>query len=243
MSSFAIHNISDFVRKHINMGSTLLDIGAGRGLVAADLLKHGYQVTAIDASDQAVLLAAANNVTVIKATISTFSSTARFDAALLSMVAHHIHPLDQALDKLKTLLKPEGQVLLEDFAIEEADEPTAGWYYQTLAAIDAAELLDHPYRIDLKSALNDPVKAWWRYHSDDHHSFNEGNMIQKLMRERFEIIHSERRPYFYRYLASACTEKSGRDFGAKFYEVESDLIRANRIKPLGLRVIATAKNE
>lgn len=235
---FAIVRVSTFVRQHVASNAALLDIGAGRGIVAADLARYGFKVTAIDSSDKSIQLAKANGVTVTKASIGSFSSSSTFDAALLSMVAHHINPLDQALDQTRSLLKAGGRVLLEDFAVEDADEPTASWFYQTLANMKAAGLLDET-KMDLLAALDEPVKMWWQDHSDEHHPFNTGAKMLELVRQRFEVLHVERCPYFYRYVASACGERApATNFGASIFEVEDRLIRAGKIKALGLRIVA-----
>ena len=237
-STFAIRRITDFVSAHVTPRSTILDVGAGRGAVARELGQLGFEVTAIDPSPKSVELAKANGVKVLQAPVGTFVADSTFDVALLSMVAHHIHPLGLSLDKTRDLMRPKGQILIEDFAVEDADVPSAAWHYQTLAAMKAVGLFDCGDR-DLLEALEDPLTAWWEEHSDDHHPFNTGTAMLEAVKERFEVESVERVPYFYRYIAAACAERSGvGDFSEALFEIEERLIRAGRIKALGLRIVA-----
>ncbi len=237
-ATFAIRRITDFVSEHVTPRATILDVGAGRGVIARELGDLGFQVTAIDPSPKAVERAKANGVKVLQAPIGTFVTDSMFDVALLSMVAHHVHPLGLALDKTREVVRPGGRVLIEDFAVEDADVPSAAWHYQTLAAMKAVGLFESE-GADLMEALEDPLRVWWEEHSDDHHAFNTGSVMLEAVKERFEVVAVERVPYFYRYIAAKCAERSSvGEFGEALFEIEERLIRAGRIKALGLRIVA-----
>jgi len=82
------------------------------------------------------------------------------------------------------------------------------------------------------------LKEWWREHGDEHHPFNRGEAILAAVRERFEVLHVERGPYFYRYLADRIAEHTGVDHGAALFDLEQRLIAGGRIKALELRIVA-----
>ena len=50
-----------------------------------------------------------------------------FDAVVAGRSLHHIRELDRALDKIRSLLRPDGLLAVEEFAWDLADEPTLDW--------------------------------------------------------------------------------------------------------------------
>lgn len=235
---FAPRHIAAFVLEHVASGATLLDVGSGRGEVAAALSAAGVQVTAIDPSAKAVDRARAIGVPVRQTSLASFEAAETFDAVLFSMVAHHIQPLGQALDAARCLLKRGGLLLLEDFAVEDADEATAAWFYGTLATLRAVDLSDAEPAA-LAADIGNPLPAWHRDHGGQH-PFNTGAMMLAEIGARFDVCSALRGPYFYRYLAGKASEQGPRhDFGEALHLVETELIRARQLKPLGLRIVAS----
>jgi len=235
-NDFSVRQVLGFVCEHLEKGSEILDVGAGNGIISSALAKEGFFVRSIDTSDRAVQAAEAHGIKVIKANIVSFMSNKNFDAVLLSMVAHHVHPLNSALDQIDSLLRKGGVVLINDFSIEEADEPTIAWYYQTLLTLNVA--LAQQIDIDVNQAIEHPLDVWNEEYRDEHHPLNDGAAILKMVKDRFEIISVERCPYFYRYISSACEGRGGTINTASLYAIEKMLIQSARIKPLGLRIVA-----
>jgi len=213
-------------------GTTLLDVGAGRGRLIPELEKAEAVVFAIDKSEKSIALAAEQGRTVHKADICTLKMSEHFDTVLYSMSAHHVHPLKTALERTLDLLKPGGHLVLDEFSVEECDRETARWFYESLTLLAATTLADRP-EWELK---DDPLVLWWRDHADKKHRFNTGEEMLKLIEENFEVLTVERVPYLYRHLAKQVPETQER-----FCSIEKELIALRRIKPLGLRIVARKK--
>ena len=96
---------------------TVLDVGCGSGCHALELRNRGLEVTAIDTSPGAVEVAKLSGVeNVFLSSLADFQK-GQYDTILLLMNgAGVLGPLDQMeqnLDHLKTLLKPNGQILVD----------------------------------------------------------------------------------------------------------------------------------
>jgi 2-polyprenyl-3-methyl-5-hydroxy-6-metoxy-1,4-benzoquinol methylase len=101
-------------------GMSVLDVGCGTGLVS-NVFASKYtnsQFTSIDFSDSidyAQEFAEKNNITNvkwIKKDFLKFKTTKRYDIIICCGVLHHIPRYNDALAKLKELLKPGGQLIL-----------------------------------------------------------------------------------------------------------------------------------
>lgn len=219
-----------FLQRHFPLrGTTILDVGAGRGRLLPELERAEALVFAIDKSERSISLARAEGRTVHKADICSLTMEDRFDAALFSMSAHHVHPLEKALAQTEKLLNPEGHVVIDDFAVEECDRDSARWYYETLTTLAATGLVERP-AWELK---DDPLELWWKDHAGTKHRFNTGQEILSLIEEKFDLVTVERVPYFYRYLSKPVPAAQER-----FYAIERELIGLRRVRPLGLRIVA-----
>jgi 2-polyprenyl-3-methyl-5-hydroxy-6-metoxy-1,4-benzoquinol methylase len=96
-----------------------LDVGCGTGLVSnifAD--KYKCNITAVDFSDSidyARKFAKDNrvkNVQWVKEDFLKFETKKQYDVIICCGVLHHIPEYEQALDKMKSLLKPNGRLVL-----------------------------------------------------------------------------------------------------------------------------------
>jgi 2-polyprenyl-3-methyl-5-hydroxy-6-metoxy-1,4-benzoquinol methylase len=116
-----IHNIYlKEIDQHLSNGIDVLDVGCGTGLISnlfANKYKHS-NFTAIDFSDSidyAESFSNANhisNVKWIKQDFLLFKTSKKYDVVICCGVLHHIPEYQQALVKLKSLLKPSGILLL-----------------------------------------------------------------------------------------------------------------------------------
>jgi 2-polyprenyl-3-methyl-5-hydroxy-6-metoxy-1,4-benzoquinol methylase len=100
-------------------GIDVLDVGCGTGLVSnifAD--KYKCNITAVDFSDSidyARKFAKDNrvkNVQWVKEDFLKFETKKQYDVIICCGVLHHIPEYEQALDKMKSLLKPNGRLVL-----------------------------------------------------------------------------------------------------------------------------------
>lgn len=116
-----IHNL--YLKEINNVltdGIDVLDVGCGTGLVS-NIFASKYttsQFTGVDFSDSIEYAAAfandnnINNVKWIKKDFLNFKTTKRYDVIVCCGVLHHIPRYEEALTKLKSLLKPGGRLVL-----------------------------------------------------------------------------------------------------------------------------------
>ncbi len=111
----------------------ILDIGCGAGSHSLYLQKKGLQVTALDYSKDAI---EACNLRGIKNTIATdfYTYTAKkYDTLLMLMngigIAGKLSNIDSFFKHLKSLLKPNGQILLDSSDIIYMFEDESGEYW------------------------------------------------------------------------------------------------------------------
>ncbi len=101
-------------------GMSVLDVGCGTGLVSNLFALHrpNCQITAVDFSDSidyASTFAQENgitNVKWVKKDFLNFKTTKQYDMIICCGVLHHIPEYEQALAKMKGLLKPGGKLML-----------------------------------------------------------------------------------------------------------------------------------
>ena len=136
----------------------ILDVGCGSGGLAALLGAAGHAVTAIDASETAVEKARKKGIPAQQADLLEYQG-GPFDVVLFSYALHHISPLDQALEKVRSVLAPGGRVILEEFGIDRVDAPTAAWFFGTQDVLVAEGLLEDT---DPSGVLEgkDPMARW-----------------------------------------------------------------------------------
>ena len=97
----------------------VLEVGAGRGELAAELRMAGYDVRAIDP-------AADDDSGVERVELLGVSGT--FDAAVAVVSLHHVEPLDASCAHLATLLRPGGRLVIDEFDVTRLDDRAAEWW-------------------------------------------------------------------------------------------------------------------
>jgi len=143
---------------------TVLDFGAGTGLLCLVLLPHVRAITAMDTSGEMLRvlsdkLAAAGiqNVRTLHADISSGGPlTAEFDLVVSSMALHHVQDAPAAIVRLCTGLKPGGWLALADLDKEDGSfhgDNASGVYHtgfertELIAWFAAAGLTDVALRV------------------------------------------------------------------------------------------------
>jgi SAM-dependent methyltransferase len=105
----------------------VLDIGAGAGNHSLALQARGLDVTSLDIAPQAVEVMQRRGVRrALCASIDDYQG-GPFDTALLMMhgigLVETLAGLDRLLGKMKTLVRPGGQVLLDSLDVTRTDDP------------------------------------------------------------------------------------------------------------------------
>lgn len=93
----------------------ICDLGCGNGHITGRLAALGYQVTGVDASESGTKIARRMypGVEFVEATINRdLKDLGSFDLVISSDVIEHLYRPSDLLEAAKSLLKPQGQILL-----------------------------------------------------------------------------------------------------------------------------------
>lgn len=139
----------------------ILDVGCGSGSHSLYLQKKGFQVKAIDISIGAVKVAkqrGVNNAQVL----ALLDETHTFDTILILMngtgIFQELKQVSKYILHLKTLLKPNGQILIDSSDIKYMYEDNDGGYWMDMNASYYGEL---DYFLSYKGEKETPIK--WLY--------------------------------------------------------------------------------
>jgi Methyltransferase domain len=149
-------------------------------------------------------------------TLEELDDPGPFDAVVAGRVLHHMHPLPPALDKLAALAP---LLLLDEFAWNHLDEPTVDWYESQYRLLVAAGREPNGPR-DL---------AEWRAR---HLGLHPYETLRAEVDARYDEEYFEWRPYLYRWLDGPASEA-----------LESMLIDAEAIRPIGLRYVGRTRSK
>jgi SAM-dependent methyltransferase len=148
--------VLDFALVHLPPPpAPVLEIGAGRGDLARQLVARGYQVTAIDADPPA-------GADVQPVAIADFDSDETFAAVVASRVLHHVADLEEALDRIVALLDPAGVIIVSEFAWDRVAGSTAQWLF------DALRRRPSPAGAPAVDSFGDWYAAWVDEHAGLH---------------------------------------------------------------------------
>lgn len=120
---------------------TLLDVGSGTGVFAAEMKRNGWMVTGLEPDYAARQIAEKNNGIELKDINEFFHlQPGTFDVITLWHVLEHVHELQEYMVQLKKLLKPQGKLVI---AVPNYTSADATVYGQFWAAYDAPRHLYH----------------------------------------------------------------------------------------------------
>jgi SAM-dependent methyltransferase len=151
----------------------VLDVGCGAGNLARALDAAGYRVLAIDPE-------APEGSIFRRTTLEELDEAGPFEAAVATYSLHHIESLDWALTRIASLLKPYGNLVIEEFGWDCLDQATAEWYGHQQGKPSVESVL-----------------AEWRAEHEGLHGYAE---MRRALDERFAERSFEWRPYLYRCL-------------------------------------------
>ena len=92
----------------------ILEVGCGRGALAAELVDLGYEVTGVDRDAEAVKTATERGVVAIHGDVHDISGV--YEVVLFTRSLHHAENLDGILEHAVHLLAAHGQIIIEEFA-------------------------------------------------------------------------------------------------------------------------------
>ena len=196
-------DFASFTRLHLPAPPVrILEVGCGHeGGVAPTLAEAGYDVLAIDPE-------APEGPLYRRVTLEELDDEGPFDAVVAGRVLHHVDPLAPALDKLQRLAP---LLVLDEFAWNHMDDETVDWY----------EGQHRILRASGREPKGPPDLGEWRSRHSDLHPYET---LRAEIDARYDELHFEWRPYFYRWLGGPATES-----------LEQGLIDAGAIRPIGFR--------
>jgi ubiquinone/menaquinone biosynthesis C-methylase UbiE len=188
----------------------VLEVGCGQGDLARTLAQAGHEVTAIDPEASAGPLFR-------RVSLEDFAEPGPFDAVVASRSLHHIHDLAAALDRIAGLLRPGGVLVLNEFAKERLDPPTAEWYYERRLELAAAGGKDAPASLDVC------LREW----EDDHAELHSSRDMHHQLLARFDERFFAWEPYLHEELQEAASEAEERRL------IEAGVIQATGFRWVG----------
>jgi SAM-dependent methyltransferase len=215
----------------------LLEVGGGRGELAAALQARGQVVTMIDPDLEAVATARAAGVAALPVGLLEHEG-GPYDAVLFVRSLHHLGDLGPALERTERLLVPGGTVVVEEFARERADLPTAAFLFDLTAILAAAGVLQAPAEDEETRPQADPLERWQARYGP-HRGLPTGDQILAALERHFQVEWAEPCPYLYRHLGQWLEpSERGGAVARQLLEVERARLERGELAPLGLRVVA-----
>lgn len=205
--------VTEFVRSWLpSAPATILEVGAGSGEFARNLVEFGYDVTPIDPATE-------DDALVQPITLESLDEDYRFDVAVASRTLHHLEDLQTATAKLQRILDRDGVVIVNDFGWDKLNQSTAKWLYSLLP-----EHASQAYDGGQGESFADWLEGWQTEHEHLHRS---GEMLRAL-REQFAERYYADCPWIVgEYIES----------NADLERTEWELITDGTIRPLGFRFV------
>lgn len=180
----------DFVRAQIPQGSRdVLEIGCGDGELAAELVKDGLAVTAIDSDEECVAAALSRGVDARHLAWPS-DLDRQFDAVLFTRSLHHVSDLNASVTAAQQALRPGGRLMVEDFCAEGASSRSLGWYQGLVRTLWASGAFVDGFDLDERIAAAGP---------DDDHELHSSDAIEEAL-HCFSTVERLDAAYFFRYL-------------------------------------------
>jgi SAM-dependent methyltransferase len=199
----------EFVRAQLPAPpARVLEVGCGQGELTTSLAVAGYDVLGIDP------VAPQGDLFRRLMLEDLDDEPRRYDGVIAALSLHHIRDLEAAVDKIVSLLRPEGVLVVEEFVWDRLDEPTLEWLYEQRRALAANGSGEPPSSVE-------ELRAEWKA---EHLGLHGDESIRLALAARFDEQTFVRTPYLYRLLGDPATEV-----------LEQALVDSGAIQALGFR--------
>lgn len=222
----------------------ILDVGCGRGALARRLSELGHRVSGVEPDPECVRVARASGVDAHAASFPSGDLSAlgalRFDALVFSRTLHHIDPLEAGLERAAELLVAGGRIIVEDFAFTDVTARDVRWLHAELVrASEAAELDVSVSSFASRVWKTNGSPAVLDSDPDHAHELRSAADMLRTIAERFELLHTESVPYYFRYLSQVAPEGDvGCALVRELLNRERRSIQAGQVAALGRRYVA-----
>jgi SAM-dependent methyltransferase len=187
----------------------VMELGCGAGDLARSLSGAGYDVVAIDPEAPAGAIFQ-------KVSLEDFEG-GPFDAVVADRSLHHVGDLDAGVAKLRSMLAADGVVVLNEFAWDAMDEPTAAWY---IAGARGGGGSGHVHG---ERTVADLLDGW----AAEHDGLHGADALRAALDVHFETVIDVAVPYIARYHMD----------DVSLEPVEQRLIDEGSIRALGFRYL------
>jgi SAM-dependent methyltransferase len=195
----------------------VLEIGCADGELSRALEADGYEVVAIDP-------AAPDGAPFQRVRLEEYGGEHEpFDAVVASLAMHHVPDLAGAVAKIARLLRPDGRLVLAEFAKERLAGRTARWYHAQRLALAAVGRED--------SAAPPEFERWHAKWLEDRADVHPAADLLAALSERFEQRRLEWTPYLFSYRLDDSLEPA-----------ERALIDAREIEAVGYRYVGEPRS-
>jgi SAM-dependent methyltransferase len=196
-----------------SLPARVLEVGCGGGELALAMDTAGYAVTAIDPEAPAGEIFE-------RAGLEDFATEERFDAVVASLALHHIRDLAAAVERIATLVAPEGRLILSEFDRERfLEERTARWYHGQLLAFGAEHERD-------AEPIPEDFAEWRRAAAERLADIHSADAMLGELAGSFVQRSLTRVPYLYRY-----------ELPEEIEPLERELIDLGAIQATGFRYV------
>lgn len=237
ISSLPTDETLRFLSHMLHEGQRILEVGCGKGELAAALGARGFEVTALDSSEEAVEAARERGVNAICADFLAHDVTGDlFDVVLFTRSLHHIPSLMSAVERAHAWLNDDGMLIAEEFGVDLADLRAAQWFYDMESLLESADLLPAAER---KAHISGDALARWRSEHEHTPPLNTASAMEVAVMSRFARTYVTHAPYLYRtFCARLPEDPRGHRVARKLLEIEGRYIEAEAIAATGIRLAA-----
>ncbi len=214
--------VEEFIRSELPPPpARVLEVGCGSGELALALSAGGWRVTAVDPR-------APDGEPFVRAAVEELDAADHepFDAAVAVLSLHHAGDTGTVLDKVRSLLRPGGVLVVDEFRKEHLeDRPTAAFfYYQQLSLFHAGRRGGGNGASGGHQPGEASFESWYARLSERRAGVHGERDVLAAREERFATRSVSYGPYLFR---------QGLD--AEVEPLERKLIAEGGIRPTGLR--------
>jgi SAM-dependent methyltransferase len=219
----------------------ILDVGAGRGRLARAMADRGHAVYAIEPDPEAAEIARSRRIPVLEADAASNPpqlAELKFGLIVFGRSLHHIQDIDGAVALAARVRRPDSVVVLEEFAHDRADEATARWLFEGLAAEERAGRI-RAGDPDEDAPPGNGLARWQHVFAHDPPLHGERAMMAALQKGLPDLaLTIEYAPYLYRWFEERAVEPDP-VHARRWLAAERDAIARGAIRAVGLRVTAS----